>query len=60
MFFAFFHPHLQVYVWNLRHQAILFCGDEPDVKQILLTPDEQRFLTVSHKVIRTFEMSNKY
>ena len=47
-------------VWNLRHQAILFCGDEPDVKQILFTPDEQRFLTVSHKVIRTFEMSNKY
>ena len=49
-----------MYVWNLRHQAILFCGDEPDVKQILFTPDEQRFLTVSHKVIRIFEMSNKY
>ena len=49
---AFSLPHLQVYVCNLRHQAILFCGDEPDVKQILFTPDEQRFLTVSHKVIR--------
>ena len=36
-------------MWNLRHQAILFSGDEPDVKQILFTPDGQRFLTVSHK-----------
>ena len=52
MFYVFFLPHFQVYVWNLRHQAILFCGDEPDVKQILFTPDEQRFLTVSHKVVR--------
>ena len=37
-----------VYVWNLRHRAILFSGREPDVLQILFSPDEQRFLTSSH------------
>lgn len=41
---------MQVYVWNLRHRAILSQSDEPDVRQILFTPDEQRFLTVSCKV----------
>ena len=40
----------QVYVWNFPHRAILSANTEPDVKQIMLTSDQRRFLTVSHKV----------
>ena len=40
----------QVYVWNFPHRAILSANSEPDVKQILFTSDQRRFLTVCHKV----------
>ena len=40
----------QIYVWNFPHRAILSANPEPDVKQILFTSDQRRFLTVSHKV----------
>ena len=38
-----------VYVWNFPYRAILSCNSELDVKEIMLTKDERRFLTVSHK-----------
>ena len=44
-------------MWNLRHRAILSDSDESDVKQILMTPDQQRFLTVSHKAAQDTQAS---
>ena len=38
-----------LYIWNFPHRAILSASSEPDVKQILFTSDEKRFLTASHK-----------
>ena len=38
-----------IYVWNFPYRAILSCNSELDVKHIMITSDERRFLTVSHK-----------
>ena len=38
-----------IYVWNFPYRAFLSCNSEPDVKEIMLTRDERRLLTVSHK-----------
>ena len=49
----------QVYVWNLPHQAILSASPEPDVQQILVTRDQTRFLTASHKVTNSRVMESE-
>ena len=49
----------QVYVWNLPHQAILSASPEPDVQQILVTRDQTRFLTASHKVTNSRVMKSE-